>query len=128
MPARQQGANLVEQAARELLVDAADDAFGYPCRRKPYADRQKIDVRQQRSGVAEMIGYRAAGQQVHLQRTHHPFGVTRLNAHRRCRIDPLQQTMQRGDATPRRQRLEPRSQRLGHGRARETVLASGARK
>jgi hypothetical protein len=66
-----------------------------------------------------MIRQRRAGQEVHLQRAHHPFEVARQDSAARGGIDALKHPMQELDSTARGSRLEPRPHPRIGARSRE---------
>ena len=112
MPRASSAADLVQQPARELLVDPARRRARRFGRRQPQADRQTSHVRKRRLRGGEVLGQRTAREKEDLQRADDPLQIARLNAPADCGVDPPQHRCRRRDAAALGDRLEPASQPL----------------
>jgi hypothetical protein len=105
-------ADLVEQAARELLIHSPADALRHLLARDPQRERRNVVLRQRRCRLREVLGQRPTSDQPHLERAHETFHVARLDAPRGCGIDRRKPAVQPFGAAPGRHLLQTPPQRF----------------
>ncbi len=86
--------------------------------------RHDLAVGDQRRCLGEMRRQRLAGCEIHLERAHQPFAISRHDSRGRLGIDPLQHAMQAFGALSIGHPVEARSQALVSARTRETARGS----
>src|SRR5688572_16695208 len=116
---RQQLADFRDNTARELLVHTARDPLGGHGRRQAKPDADDVAVGDQRPRVAEVVGQRTAGGEVHLEGPHQPLPIARHDSRGGVRIHALQHLVQPFRPLPRGHPVEPRTKGL---------VGAGARK